>query len=240
MTYDKLIEIWREEVGVTEDDDLFSQNDIVRFLGRAASEIAAALRFPVVEDATATAAQNATSFTPDAAALDIVEGSVQIRGSQLEAVDWYTIKSKGMLPARFTQRYYHYDRDRTGSVEFAPATAVALGAGDITYSYVADPVETAQIDPGTVNTATVEPWGGAYPDWHYLIPLRAGVFTYEALELYERAQYFDQRSMTEIQKMAGSLFRIDIAQRLIAPLQRYESRAPSGGERSPTQVRGRG
>lgn len=207
MTFTEALTIWREEVLADQDTGQFSDPDGYRLLKKAATEIAGALHLVRATNATITAAVNATSLAAPADLLAVTPTGLNIKGRYVELVGRDMVLKRRALPSGYP-RYFSYDQDIGGAIEFAPATKYALGAGDVVLTYVKRYDASGAADGDQV-------WEGKYPEWHYLIAYRAGMATFDMVELYERSQVFEQKFMTGLQMFAAILGRTNLARLLI-------------------------
>lgn len=208
MTFTDLLTVWREEVLADEDTGQFSDPDGYRLLKKAATEIAGALQLVRATDATITTLASATALTAPADLLAVFPGSLIIKGRSVELVSRDQMLRRRALPAGYP-RYFSYDQDVGGNIEFAPATKYPITAGEAVLSYVKRYDGITAADGANV-------WDGKYPEWHYLVAYRAGIATFDMVELYERSGVFEQKFMTGIQMFAATLGRTSLA-RLMVP-----------------------
>lgn len=212
MTFDTAAIRWRNDVLVDDSSDWYANSDGLNLLRAAAVQISDGLRLLRGQESRPLQDGDMSVAAPSDM-LAVQPLALSIGGSALSPAAIDTVRSKQMMgPSRYP-RYYHYDPgDGSELIEFGPAlkgNATAL----LRYH--------RRYDEGGIS-ASDEIWEGAYPAFHHLVILLAGVTTYQGLELYERANYFAQRFNEELQKFAAVLGQTDIANLMVPPEQRHD------------------
>ena len=208
MTFAQALTIWRNEVVVDLGTERWDNPEGYRILGNAAAEIAAKLGFPKATSNDVTLGMGQTSFAAPADMLDIELDSMVINGVAVKAESYRTVARKRFMMASPYPRYYCYDPEHGQNIIIAPPVSRVANAGAVEFRYV-------KSVPRAVDGAD-EIWGGLFPQWHHIVPIRAGQNTYREIELYERAEEFAQMYSRELQAFAMVLGKTNIAN-LIVP-----------------------
>lgn len=188
-TFAQLKDVMRREVVAEIATDFFNDStNLYPMLYDAAAKIAAELGFPRKTNSALLSAPAQVISTPSDL-LEIV--SLSIGNWNLERTDYQTVLLRRSLAG--VPNSFAHDAARAGVsatvryIDFAPAISA-----DVLYQleYVA-----ALAAPVTTSDA----WGGLYPQFHHLIPLRAGVNAWAMAEDYERMSEFQKRYAWEEQ-----------------------------------------
>jgi hypothetical protein len=139
----------------------------------------------------------------------------------VQYLDYPTVRRKQlMLPSPYP-RYYHWSADTGGDVMFAPPLSRAVSTANVKFRYV------TSIDPSDVDDSD-DIWDGLFREWHYIVPLRAGQNSYQSLELYERASYFSQQYLRELQGFAAVLGKTSVAKLMVQRDMRVDTGSVNG------------
>jgi hypothetical protein len=220
MTFTEALAIWRNEVVVDLGTDRWSDAEGLRLLGNAASEVAAMLGFPKYTEDGVTLSIGATSFAAPVDLLDVELDSLFVHGVQVKSAPWHLVNRKRFMSASPYPKYFSYDPEHGGSIIFAPPVSRAAVAGQVEFRYVAQ-------FPRTVIGAD-QVWDGLFPQWHHIVPIRAGENTYREIELYERANEFAQVFTRELQAFAMALGKTNIANATVPPENRNDPGSVTG------------
>ena len=194
-TFADLLVAFRREVVAQETGGNFEDDDLYEMLYNASVEIASHFGFPVLTDATATLVIDATSVTAPADMADVK--SVTINGRTLDIAPYEVVLRKRSL-ASGIPRYFNFDPKRGGNIDFGPAAKTSVSAGSVVVEYV------KSIDVSTLTSAD-SPWSGLLPDFHWVVPLRAGANVWDGMGDQDTASYFNGRSNQGLQLMAVRL-----------------------------------
>lgn len=180
MDFDALQGILAREVLGDKTEDVWSiANDQLPMLYNASVEIASVLGFPQgIATGTLTAAS--TSIAPPADMLAAQINQVIVGDYNLRQVGYAGVLSLRSRSGSSTPEVYNYDPRRGGNIEVAPAPAA-----DSPYF-----VEYTQEIDISAYTGGSEPWGGLFPQFHWLVPIRAGINAWRSVQDFERAQFF--------------------------------------------------
>ena len=212
-TFSNLLERMRREVigedarsgGGWEDDDL------LEMMFQSSSEIAGQLGFPTILKADFSVATNATSFAAPTAivrAKSLMLGSNRLRETDVNEV----LKMRGYTGI---PRVFSFDPRRGDLIDFAPKADTAYPVGTCVLEYV------QRIDPDAL-TQTDEPWAGKYREYHWIVPLHAGVKAWEMVDDSERSIYFFQRFSQGFQGLAAILNQTTLGELMIPPQARND------------------
>lgn len=220
MTFTEALAIWRNEIVVDLGTDRWSDAEGLRLLGNAASEVAAMLGFPKYTDDTATLAIGATSIPAPVDMRDIELDSLFVHGVQVKSAPWSLVNRKRFMTPSPYPRYFSYDPEHGGSIIFAPPVSRAAVAGQVEFRYV------GKFDRVVIGANDI--WDGLFPQWHHIVPVRAGENTYREIELYERANEFSQVFSRELQAFALTLGKTNIANAIVPPENRNDAGSVTG------------
>jgi hypothetical protein len=220
VTYAQALAIWRNEIVVDLGTERWDDAEGLRILGNAAAEVAAKLGFPKVTDDTAALNPNATSIPAPPDMLDVELDSLFINGVAVKAASYATVSRKRFMVPSPYPRYYSYDPEHGGPIIFAPPISRAISPGGVEFRYVQAVDRSPDGDD--------EIWGGLFPQWHHIVPLRAGENTYREVELYERADQFAQVYSRELQAFALIVGKTNIANATVPPENRNDRGSVTG------------
>lgn len=220
MTFTEALAIWRNEIVVDLGTDRWDDAEGLRLLGNAASEVAAMLGFPKYTEDSVTLSIGDTSFAAPADLLDVELDSLFVHGVQVKSAPWHLVNRKRFMAQSPYPRYFSYDPEHGGGIIFAPPVSRAATAGQVEFRYVGTfPREVVGAD---------EIWDGLFPQWHHIVPIRAGENTYREVELYERANEFAQVYSRELQAFAMALGKTNIANAVVPPENRNDAGSVTG------------
>lgn len=220
MTFSEALTVWRNEIVVDIGTSRWDDAEGLRILGNAAAEVAAKLGFPKATSDDITVLNGATSFAAPADMLDVELDSLVMNGAVVQAASWATVSRKRFMPPSPYPRYYSYDPERGGNIHFAPPISRDLTAGQIEFRYV------QQLDRVVAGGDDI--WNGIFPQWHFIVPIRAGENTYREVELYERANEFAQIYSRELQAFAAFLNKTNLANATVPPEARNDAGSVTG------------
>ena len=197
MTFGEARTILRNDVLAEASQNYYPDADLLAFLVRAASELAAAFGFPTAIGTTAVIAGD-TSFTLPAGALNVDLHEVSYDGFALELAPYRTIALYVSQPSVGQPRFYNFDSKRGNlTVYIAPA---APRNGNVVYEYV----QTYDV---SAVVAADDVWDGLFPAYHELVIFRAGVKAFDASLEVERAGYWLQREQQRSQEFSAFLHK---------------------------------
>jgi hypothetical protein len=209
MTFDELKTVFLREVVADATGDVWDA-DAMTLLKNASAEIAAVLGFPQVT-ASGDLLANATAIIAPTGIAGMKVTQVIIGPWNLEPVSYAQLltlrKRGGGVPVA-----YSFDPRRGGNIEIAPAP-------NAPHSYAIEYVK-ALVPSGIINTAAA--WEGRFPDWHWLIPLRAGQNAWRMVSNSQQADYFESKFMSGLQAFAAVLGDTTLANMMIPPEQRSD------------------
>lgn len=220
MTFAQALTIWRNEVVVDIGTSRWDNAEGLRILGNAAAEIAAKLGFPKVTVDDATLTIGATTLATPADVLDVELDSLIIGGVVVKAQPWNIVSRKRFMSPSPYPRYYSYDPEHGGDIIFAPPLSRAMSSGQVEYRYV------REVERIVVGTDLI--WDGLFPQWHHIVPIRAGENTYREVELYERANEFAQVYSRELQMFSAMLGKTNAANMVVPPEARNDRGSVTG------------
>jgi len=218
-TFNELVSVMRREIiSETAGDGGFDDAaDLLPMLYNASAEVAAHLAFPVVLNASVSWEAEDYSFSPPADMVWPRALFVNMKKVELRPTDW-VVRKLG-LPAERTPRFFSFDpRHASGDVLFAPASLSGQAPGSATLEYVSG------VDVGALSGAS-EVWGGLFPDFHWVVPLRAGANAWNSVGEFERSEYFNEKFNQGLQVFAARLGVTNVAN-LMLP---REARDDKGG-----------
>lgn len=197
-TFHELLSVMRREVisENTASGGFSDADDLLPMLYNASAEVAAHLSFPVVTDATISWDEGALSFTAPADMIWPQELFVNRRRVELTNVAT-VLRKQGLAPLR-TPRFFAYDPRQPSDVLIAPEALYYQGDGSVELRYV-KAIDTSVLTQGS----TV--WDGLFPDFHWLVPLRAGANAWDSLGEHERSAYFNDKFGQGLQVFAARL-----------------------------------
>lgn len=216
MTFTEALNIWRQEVVADASTVRWPDAEGLRLLGQAAADIAAMLGFPrVLGQPSFDLVPGDLMIEVPGDCLDVDLDTVMVNGVRLQSQPRHVVMSKAfMTPTRYP-RYYHFDpTNRAAGIAIAPSVSVVVPQERIAFQY------QQAINP--VVTGTDDVWGGVYPEWHWLVPIKAGDATFREVELYDRAMSFVQMFQQNLQPFAAALGKTDIAKMMVPPEARND------------------
>lgn len=191
--------------------------DLLPMLYNASAEIAAHLGFPVVTDATITWGEGDSSFTAPSGMVWPQELFVNNR--RIELTNVATVLRKQGLSGLRSPRFFAYDPRQPSDVLFAPESTGIQSAGSVKLRYV-KAIDTSVLTAGS----TV--WDGLFPDFHWLVPLRAGANAWDSLGEQERSAYFNDKFSQGLQVFAARLGVTHVGN-LIVPMEARNDKGSS-------------
>jgi hypothetical protein len=214
-TFSELLSVMRREV-ISENSasgGFSDADDLLPMLYNASAEIAAHLGFPVVSDATVSWSEGDLSFSAPA---DMVwPQELMVNGRRVELTNVSTVLRKQGLEALRTPRFFAYDPRQASDVLFAPEALYNQTAGSAVLRYV-KAINTSLLTQGS----TV--WDGLFPDFHWLVPLRAGANAWDSLGESERAGYFNDKFGQGLQVFAARLGVTHVGNLMVPPEARND------------------
>lgn len=195
MTFTELLTILRREVLGDPGSQVWEDDDLQEMLKNASSEIAGLLGFPQAYG-NANLSAGASAFTPASDILNTQLGQVMIGDANLHPVTLAEVLQKRAWADPGLPEAYSFDPRRgANSIEFAP---VLEGAAMATYEY------TRFLDPGDLADGD-EAWEGLFPQWHWLVPIRAGANAWRSVQAFDRSDYFRQEFLLGMEAFSGYL-----------------------------------
>lgn len=205
MTFAELLtffdRIYIAEAETAAAQDFVTGGDRIYYLYNAALELGNRLGIPRGRYSQTQTEDNATDFTLiGSPALTKIHGSVFVNGLEVAPVASFSDIMRERARAS-SVRHYLFDRSYSLSVLYLdyPLTDPA-----ITFDYV------KKIELSSLGTSD-QPFGGFYPDYHHLVPLRAACNLWIANEEYYTSSFFIKKYNAEVAKFAieiGSSFAI--------------------------------
>ena len=218
-TFNELLGVMRREV-ISENEasgGFDNAGDLLPMLYNASAEIAAHLGFPVVT--TAGVDWEADEFWFDAPGEMVWPHSLVVNGMHVKMASTEVVFRKLTLPPARTPRYFAFDPREGQNVFFAPRALVNQVAGSVILRYVS-PVDVSGLTAGS------EVWDGMFPDFHWLVPLRAGSNAWDSLGEPERAQYFNGKFNEGLSVFAARLGVTNVGNLLLPSEARVDRGAP--------------
>lgn len=191
MTLSQLSTLLRREVIGDKSADVWTNTEVESMLANAEVEIAAILGFPQATNTTSLS-NGATSITVPSDLLNVQIQQVSIGDYDLNPgrmIEVLQRRNAGGMP-----EVYAYDPRRVGVIEFGPALPEAM-ASFVEYTQALTPMSASGDDA----------WGDLFPQFHWLIPLRAGVNAWRSVQDFERASYFQQEFQVGLASFASFL-----------------------------------
>ena len=181
MDFDALQGILAREVLGDRSEDVWSiSGDQLPMLYNASVEIASVLGFPQ-EVATGSLAEDDATITAPTDILSSQINQVIVGDYNLKLVTYAEVLSeRSRRGASGPPTKYNYDPRKGGAIHIGPASPGAL-------TYFVE--YTQELDISAYTSAT-EPWEGLFPQFHWLIPIRAGVNAWRSVQDFERARAF--------------------------------------------------
>lgn len=181
MDFDALQGILAREVLGDRSEDVWSiADDQLPMLYNASVEIASVLGFPQ-EVATGSLDEDDEEISAPSDILASQINQVIVGDYNLKLVSYAEVLAeRSRRGDSGPPTKYNYDPRRAGDILIAPASP-----GDLTYF-----VEyTKELDTSGYSGST-EPWDELFPQFHWLIPIRAGVNAWRSVQDFERARFF--------------------------------------------------
>ena len=181
MDFDALQDILAREVLGDRSEDVWSiANDQLPMLYNASVEIASVLGFPQSVDTGTLTAGDETIAAPTGMLSSQINQLI-IGGYNAKAVSYVEVLAeRARRGASGAPTKYNYDPRRGTAIQIGPA---ASGAWDYYLEY------TEELDTSAYSGST-DPWDGLFPQFHWLIPVRAGVNAWRSVQDFERARFF--------------------------------------------------
>ncbi len=195
MTFTELQAVFQREVVADQSGEVWDPtNDVLPMLKQASIEIAALLGFPQ-KLATGTLADGDTSVTAPSGIAAAQLGQLVIGGWDLRPASYAEVLQQRDLFEDGIPVVYNFDPRRGGNIEFGPAVSGALA---YTLEYTVDLAQETLADAD-------QAWLGQFQNWHWLIPLRAGIPAWRAAQEFDRSQALAQEYQMGLQQFSAYL-----------------------------------
>lgn len=173
-------------------DATAGSGDRIDFLYAASTEMGVRLGIPRARYSFAHTASSAVEIILNGSPSIVkVVGSIYVNGEDIMPVKSY---NELLKKRRESSRLKHFLHDRAYNTQIL-SLDYAVTNPSIAFEY------TELIDPLALTTID-EPWTGAYPEYHHLVPLRAACKLWISSELYGSARFFMDYYNQEVAKFA--------------------------------------
>lgn len=231
-TFSNLLETMRREVFTKAAVNMdFDDEELGAVLFNASSEIAAHFGFPIIEDATITWLEDATSFIAPA---DMVWPiSLVVNNSRVELKHVEFVRGKQTLPKIRSPRFFafeaKYNPGGARNFLFAPPANQDQNAGTVVLTYVrAIDTSSYPVSPTWAQLRAQEAWDGLFPDFHWLIPLKAGLILWASMNQIEQAAGFAERFNQGMQTFSTRLAATNVANLMVPKEARHDKGSVHG------------
>lgn len=162
---------------------VWTQAEKDEMLKNASVEIASLLGFPQ-DVATGSLSNGVNSISAPADILSTQINQLIIGNSDCRSADLLEVlQVRARVGGNGTPEVFNYDPRKGKDIEFAPALATGSGGSTYFMEYTTELDVSAYTDSSAM-------WDGLFPQFHWLIPIRAGVNAWRSVQDFERARAF--------------------------------------------------
>lgn len=195
MTFTELQAVFQREIVADQSADVWdATDDVLPLLKQASIEIAALLGFPQ-KIATGTLADGATTITAPTGIAAAQLGQLVVGSWDLRPVPYAEVLRQRQLFSDGIPTVYNFDPRRGGNIEIGPAVS---GTPGYTLEYTVDLAQETLADGD-------QAWLGQFQNWHWLIPLRAGISAWRMVQEFDRVQHYAQEFQMGMQQFSAYL-----------------------------------